>query len=141
MPGYLSFTSPAASIAHWPVVAGRMASSSHGLNRTAPTSSPRCLSNLQHTEKEVTMFAKTENQSGRTLTESATVLDPASGYATTMNTYNVTPERIEEGLEYLIRSAENVVRYQAGFVSFNFHVSVDRMQIVNYGQWQNRDAL
>jgi quinol monooxygenase YgiN len=58
-----------------------------------------------------------------------------------MNTYNVTPERIEEVLEYLIRSAENVVRYQAGFVSFNFHVSVDRMQIVNYGQWQNRDAL
>ena len=34
------------------------------------------------------MFAKTENQSGRTPTESATILDPASGYATTMNTYN-----------------------------------------------------
>lgn len=87
------------------------------------------------------MFAELANQSGRTTSEGATILDPASGYATTMNTYNVTSERIEEVLEYLIRSTENVVRYQADFVSFNFHVSADRAQIVNYGQWQNRDAL
>jgi hypothetical protein len=36
--------------------------------------------NLQHTEKEITIFAKTKNQSGRTPTESATILDPTSGY-------------------------------------------------------------
>jgi quinol monooxygenase YgiN len=87
------------------------------------------------------MFAKTENQSGSTTPQGTTILDPASGQATTMNTYNVTPERVDEVLEYLIRSAENVVRYQAGFISFNFHVSADRTQIVNYGQWQNREAL
>ena len=87
------------------------------------------------------MFAKTENQSGSTTPQGTTILDPAPGHATTMNTYNVTPERVEEVLEYLIRSAENVVRYQSGFISFNFHVSADRTQIVNYGQWQNREAL
>jgi quinol monooxygenase YgiN len=52
-------------------------------------------------------------------------------YATTMNTFNVTPERIKEVLEFLIRSAENVVRYEAGFISFNFHVSDDRTQIAS----------
>ena len=77
------------------------------------------------------MFAEIGSQSGRTTHAGATILDPASGYATTMNTYNVNPERIEKVLEYLICSAENVVRYQAGFVSFNFHVSADRTQIVN----------
>ena len=87
------------------------------------------------------MLAKTGNQSGTTTPEGTTILDPASGQATTMNTYNVTSERTEEVLEYLIRSAENVVRYQAGFVSFNLHVSADRTQIVNYGQWQNRETL
>jgi hypothetical protein len=69
MLGYLSFTSPAASIADWPVVAGQDGLVVAWLESNGTTSSPRCLSNPQHTEKEISMFAKTENQPGRTLTE------------------------------------------------------------------------
>lgn len=57
-----------------------------------------------------------------------TTLDPSAGYITTMNTYTVTPERVEEVLEYLVRSATETVRYVPGFVSMNFHVSLDRTQ-------------
>ena len=70
-----------------------------------------------------------------------TTLDPNSGLVTTINTYNVTPERADEVLEYLIRSANETVRYVPGFLSFNFHLSLDRTQIVNYGQWESRAAV
>lgn len=70
-----------------------------------------------------------------------TTLRPSAGYVTTMNTYTVAPERSEEVLEYLVRSAVETVRYVPGFVSMNFHVSLDRTQIVNYGQWKSREAM
>jgi quinol monooxygenase YgiN len=74
-------------------------------------------------------------------TEVLTTLDPGAGYITTMNTYTVAPERVEEVLEYLVSSAIETVRYVPGFVSMNFHVSLDRTQIVNYGQWKSREAM
>jgi len=70
-----------------------------------------------------------------------TTLDPSAGYVTTVNTYTVAPEHAERVLDYLVRSAREIVRYVPGFVSFNFHVSFDRTQIVNYGQWGSREAL
>jgi quinol monooxygenase YgiN len=70
-----------------------------------------------------------------------TTLDPDTGYITTMNTYTVAPEHAENVLDHLVRSAREAVRYVPGFVSFNFHVSLDRTQIVNYGQWKSREAI
>ena len=70
-----------------------------------------------------------------------TTLDPSAGYITTMNTYTVAPERAEEVLEYLERSTMETVRHVPGFLSFNFHLSLDRTQIVNYGQWESREAV
>jgi quinol monooxygenase YgiN len=70
-----------------------------------------------------------------------TTLDPSADYVTTMNTYTVAPERSEEVLEYLVRSATETVRHVPGFVSMNFHVSLDRTQIVNYGQWESPEAI
>ncbi len=70
-----------------------------------------------------------------------TTLDPNTGHVTTINTYTVTPERAEEVLTYLVHSAEETIRYVPGFLSFNFHLSLDRTQIVNYGQWESREAV
>ena len=70
-----------------------------------------------------------------------TTLDPGAGYITTVHTYMVAPERAEHVLDYLVRSARETVRYVPGFVSFNCHVSLDRAQIVNYGQWESREAI
>ena len=50
-----------------------------------------------------------------------TTLDPSAGHITTVNIYTVTPERSEEVLSCLTRSAEETVRYVPGFLSFNFH--------------------
>jgi len=70
-----------------------------------------------------------------------TTLDPSAGLITTINTYTVTPERAEEVLEYLERSTMETVRHVPGFLSFSFHLSLDRTQIVNYGQWESREAV
>ena len=70
-----------------------------------------------------------------------TTLDPSGGLITTINTYTVTPDRAEEVLGYLERSAMETVRHVPGFLSFNFHLSLDRTQIMNYGQWESREAV
>ena len=70
-----------------------------------------------------------------------TTLDPAAGYVTIINTYAVAPERAEELLDFLMRSTVETMRYVPGFVSANFHVNLDRTQVVNYAQWRNREAI
>ena len=75
------------------------------------------------------------------ITGRPTTLDPEGGLVTTINTYTVVPERSEEVLKHLVRSAVQTVRHVPGFISFNFHVSLDRTQIVNYGQWKSREAV
>ena len=70
-----------------------------------------------------------------------TTLDPSAGHITTINTYTVAPERAEEVLKYLVQSAEETVRHVPGFLSFNFHLSLDGTRIVNYGQWESREAV
>jgi quinol monooxygenase YgiN len=68
-------------------------------------------------------------------------LDPNAGYLTVINTYSVAPERAEELLDVLGRATTETLRHVPGFVSANFHVNVDRTQVVNYSQWRNREAL
>lgn len=70
-----------------------------------------------------------------------TTLDPGAGHVTTINTYTVAPERAEEVLSYLVKSAVETVRHVSGFVSFNFHLSLDGTRIINYGQWESREAV
>ncbi len=68
-------------------------------------------------------------------------LDPAAGYVTIINTYAVAPEREEALLDMLVRSTAETLQYVPGFVSANFHVNLDRTQVVNYAQWRNREAI
>jgi len=70
-----------------------------------------------------------------------TTLDPAAGYVTIINTYAVAPERAEELLDFLIRSTAETLRHVPGFVFANFHVNLDRTEVVNYAQWRNREAI
>jgi quinol monooxygenase YgiN len=68
-------------------------------------------------------------------------LDPSAGYLTVINTYAVAPERAEALLELLIRATEETLRYVPGFVTANFHINLDRTQVVNYAQWRSGEAL
>ena len=73
--------------------------------------------------------------------EELTTLDPNADVVTTINTYTVAPERAEEVLSYLLQAARTIMVDVPGFLSFNFHLSFDRTQIVNYGQWESREAV
>lgn len=77
----------------------------------------------------------------RSADRKSVTLDPNASKITTINVYTVSPERAEQVLKYLIHSAEETVRHQPGFLSFSFHLSLDRTQIVNYGQWESREAV
>lgn len=70
-----------------------------------------------------------------------TTLDPGAGYVTIINTYAVAPERAEELLDLLVRATAETLRHVPGFVSANFHVNLDRTQVVNYAQWRSRQAI
>ena len=70
-----------------------------------------------------------------------TTLDPAAGYITIINTYTVAPERAEALLDLLSRATAETIRYVPGFVSASFHINLDRTQVVNYAQWQSREAI
>lgn len=68
-------------------------------------------------------------------------LDPGAGHVTIINTYAVAPERAEALLDLLVRATAETLRHVPGFVSANFHVSLDRTQLVNYAQWRSREAI
>ncbi|MVN85819.1 antibiotic biosynthesis monooxygenase [Deinococcus sp. HMF7620] len=70
-----------------------------------------------------------------------TTLNPAAGHLTIINTYTVAPERADALLATLIRATEETLRFVPGFVSANFHINAERTQIVNYAQWESREAL
>jgi len=70
-----------------------------------------------------------------------TTLDPGAGHITIINTYAVAPERAEALLDRLVRATAETIRHVPGFVSANFHINLDRTQVVNYAQWRNREAI
>ena len=70
-----------------------------------------------------------------------TTLDPSASYVTIINTYTVAPERAGALLDLLVGATTETLRYVPGFVSANFHVNLDRTQVVNYAQWQSREAI
>ena len=70
-----------------------------------------------------------------------TTLDPGAGYLVVINTYAVAPERAETLLDLLVRATNETLRHVPGFVSANFHLNLDRTQVVNYAQWRSREAL
>lgn len=74
-------------------------------------------------------------------TASFTTLDPSAGYTTIINTYTIDPEHAEALVDQLVRLKVETISSVPGFVSANFHVSLDRTEVVNYAQWKSREAI
>jgi quinol monooxygenase YgiN/ketosteroid isomerase-like protein len=70
-----------------------------------------------------------------------TKLDPDAGYITIINTYTVASERSEALLDLVRRGTYDTIRHVPGFISANLHMSIDRTRLVNYAQWQSREAI
>lgn len=58
-----------------------------------------------------------------------------------INTFYVAPERADELMHLLIEATDKVMRHQPGFISANLHLSLDKKRIVNYAQWQSKEAF
>lgn len=70
-----------------------------------------------------------------------TILDPRSGLITMINTYAVDPDRADDLVDFLVEATRSTLRHVPGFVSANLHVALDRAHVVNYAQWESREAL
>ena len=51
-----------------------------------------------------------------------------------INTFTVAPERADELLAVLQKATDEVMRHVPGFVSANFHRSLDGRYVANYAQ-------
>ena len=57
---------------------------------------------------------------------------------TLVNVFTVEPARQAELIELLRRSTEEAFSHFPGFVSANFHASLDGTRVINYAQWRSR---
>ena len=60
---------------------------------------------------------------------------------TLINTFEVEADKCDDLLALLIEATEQVMRHIDGFVSANFHRSLDGKHIANYAQWTSKEAF
>jgi len=74
-------------------------------------------------------------------TLASSTIRPGASVLTLVNVFTVAPENQARLVEGLARATEEVIRQQPGFISANFHRSLDGTRVVNYAQWESREAL
>lgn len=65
----------------------------------------------------------------------------SSDLVTQINLLKVEPENQQRLLDLMLEQAQTVMFKQPGFISINFHKSVDGTRIVNYVQWSSQELL
>ncbi|GHO76556.1 hypothetical protein KSD_43270 [Ktedonobacter sp. SOSP1-85] len=60
---------------------------------------------------------------------------------TTINTFTVEPQQQQRALELLIEIARQLRATVPGFLSANFHKSIDGTRVVNYAQYHSQEAV
>jgi heme-degrading monooxygenase HmoA len=71
----------------------------------------------------------------------SSIIDANAPYVVLINMFTVTPERQEELVAALSKSTDETFTKIPGFVSANFHVSLDGTKVVNYAQWESEQAF
>lgn len=66
-----------------------------------------------------------------------TKISTESDFITLINVFEVMPEKQEELLQILIKATEETMENVDGFISANFHVSLDKTRVTNYAQWKS----
>ncbi len=57
-----------------------------------------------------------------------------------INTFEVEPSSCDELLDSLVGATDKFMRHANGFISANFHRSLDSRYIANYAQWTSKQA-
>jgi quinol monooxygenase YgiN len=60
---------------------------------------------------------------------------------TLINVFSVDPENQQRLVELWQRATDDVMRHLPGFISANVHRSLDGTKVVNYAQWESREAF
>ena len=60
---------------------------------------------------------------------------------TLINIFTVAPEDQRKLLDILTRATRDVIRRMPGFISANFHLSLDGTRVANYAQWKSKEDL
>lgn len=58
---------------------------------------------------------------------------------TLVNVFTVSPEQQQKLLDMLVEATETTMRHLPGYVSANFHRSLDGTRVINYAQWRSRE--
>jgi quinol monooxygenase YgiN len=59
---------------------------------------------------------------------------------TLINVFTVRPEDQQRLLDLLVKATDETMRKMPGFISASFHKSSDGVRVVNYAQWESREA-
>lgn len=64
------------------------------------------------------------------------VIDADAQVVTVINVFTVAQENQQRLLDLLVDATTTVIRGMPGFVSANFHASLDGTKVANYAQWR-----
>jgi heme-degrading monooxygenase HmoA len=75
------------------------------------------------------------------MTTNASTIRTGAEILTLINVFSVAADRQQELADVLIDATEHTMRNLPGFISANIHKSLDGRRVVNYAQWESRDAF
>jgi heme-degrading monooxygenase HmoA len=65
----------------------------------------------------------------------------ASPVVTLINVFTVDPAGQDELVARWQQATDDVMRHRPGFISASIHRSFDGTKVINYAQWESRDAF
>jgi len=68
-------------------------------------------------------------------------ISPDKDIVTLINTFTVEPDNQQRLVDVLVEGIRKTINTLPGFVSANIHKSLDGTRVVNYAQWENREAF
>ena len=72
---------------------------------------------------------------------SETTIRADAPLVTLINVFTVDPADQQRLIEAWQRATDDVMRHRPGFISANIHRSLDGTKVVNYAQWESREAF
>ena len=70
-----------------------------------------------------------------------TTISKENKLVTLINIFTVEPMHQQELVDILVEATEKIIRNIPGFISANIHKSFDGTKVVNYAQWESREAF
>jgi quinol monooxygenase YgiN len=70
-----------------------------------------------------------------------TTISTTNPVVTLINVFSVEPANQQQVLDLLVEMNTKIYKQQPGYVSANFHKSLDGVKVVNYSQWRSLEEF